>query len=65
MERFITRENLRRYRNKLLSEKDHGTRETLIRLIADEEAKLKEVERKEARQSRIPPQDSPEEPDAR
>ena len=40
-------------------------RETLIRLIADEEAKLKEVERKEARQSRIPPQDSPEEPDAR
>jgi hypothetical protein len=50
MERFIIRENLRRYRNRLQSEKDHGTRETLIRLIADEEAKLREVERKEARQ---------------
>jgi hypothetical protein len=45
MERFIARENLRRYRARLQSENNPEMRETLCKLIADEEAKLEAAER--------------------
>jgi hypothetical protein len=51
MERFIARENLRRYRARLQGEKNPELRETLSKLIADEEAKLGAAEN-EARRKR-------------
>lgn len=53
---FIARENLRRYRARLEAETTTATREILVKLIVDEEAKLEAIERErnEARQRSKP-----------
>jgi hypothetical protein len=63
MERFIARENLRRYRAKLEAETNPAVRETLSKLIAAEEAKLEAAER-DARRQRAGQQISPSKLDA-
>ena len=39
MERFVHRQNLERFRKQLAEAKDEPTRQTLVSLLADEEAK--------------------------
>jgi hypothetical protein len=43
MERFIARENIKRFRAQLSSNPDERTKETLEKLIAAEEARLREI----------------------
>ncbi len=43
MERFIARENIKRFRAQLNSNPDERTRATLEKLIAAEEARLREI----------------------
>ena len=45
MDRAVTRLNIEHYRKKLAEEKDEATRQTLLRLLAEEEAKLPELTR--------------------
>jgi hypothetical protein len=40
MEKFIARENIAHLRDKLAAEQDEGKRRILLRLLAEEEAKL-------------------------
>lgn len=43
MERFIVRLNIHHFRKMLTSEADVGTRNTVLRLLAEEEAKLQSL----------------------
>lgn len=45
MQRFIARENIKRFRQQLASCSDERQRETLRQLLAAEEGKLNELER--------------------
>ncbi len=40
MDRFVARQNIDHFRDKLATETDEERREMLLRLLADEEAKL-------------------------
>jgi hypothetical protein len=40
MDKFVARLNIEHYRKKLTTEEHDTTRQTLLRLLADEEAKL-------------------------
>ena len=44
MDKFIARANIAHLRNKLINEQDETTRQTLLRLLADEQAKLAALE---------------------
>lgn len=44
MDKFITRLNIEHYRKKLAAEQDEPKRQALLRLLADEEAKLASLE---------------------
>ena len=44
MDRFIARHNVEHFRNQLATETDDAKRRTLLRLLADEEAKLAALE---------------------
>jgi hypothetical protein len=47
MQRFVARENVRRFKEQLKDCNDEGQRQTLSRLLAEEEAKLKKLLRDE------------------
>ena len=40
MDRFVARQNIEHYRRKLATEEDGTKQQTLLRLLAEEEAKL-------------------------
>jgi hypothetical protein len=44
MDRFVARENIAHLRDKLATEQDEVKRQTLLRLLAEEEAKLAVLE---------------------
>jgi hypothetical protein len=46
MDRYIAKANIEHFRQKLAQERDAATRETLKRLLAEEEAKLVALESK-------------------
>ena len=48
MERMIARLNIAHYREKLATETDETKRQMLLRLLAEEEAKLATLEKKKA-----------------
>ena len=52
MDRFVARLNIEHYRQLLARETDDGQRQKLLRLIAEEEAKLKEAEARFEREKR-------------
>ncbi len=45
MDKFVARQNIEHYRHKLASETDEERRQMLLRLLADEEAKLAALEK--------------------
>jgi hypothetical protein len=47
MERFIQRQNIEHYRKLLTETADEAQRQQLLRLLAEEEAKERELERKQ------------------
>lgn len=52
MDRFIAQANIAHLRDKLASEQDEGQRQTLIRLLAEEEAKLAKLEKKQPKEKK-------------
>jgi rubrerythrin len=55
VQRFIARENIRRYRQQLEAATDPKQREMLEQLLADEEALLRELEAQKQRLQDPPP----------
>ncbi len=45
MDKFVARQNIQHYREKLATEMDEERRRLLLRLLADEEAKLATLEK--------------------
>ena len=45
MDKFVARQNIEHYRHKLATETDEKRRQMLLRLLADEEAKLAALEK--------------------
>jgi hypothetical protein len=52
MERFIARANIAHLRDKLAVEQDERQRQTLMRLLAEEEAKLAKLEKDQLKEKR-------------
>jgi hypothetical protein len=53
MERFIARADIAHLRDKLAVEEDERQRQTLMRLLADQEAKLAELEKEQPKEKRF------------
>jgi hypothetical protein len=53
MERFIARANIAHLQDKLAVEQDERQRQTLMRLLADEEAKLAKLEKEQPKEKRV------------
>ena len=51
MEKFVARQNIEHYRDKLTTETNEERRQMLLRLLADEEAKLAALEKTPQRKS--------------
>ena len=52
MDRFIARANITHLRDKLALEQDETQRQTLMRLLAEEEAKLAKLEKDQPKEKR-------------
>jgi hypothetical protein len=52
MDRFVARENITHLRDKLATEQDELKRQTLVRLLAEEEAKLALLENNQPKKKR-------------
>jgi hypothetical protein len=52
MDRFVARENIAHLRDKLVTEQDEVKRQSLLRLLAEEEAKLAVLENNQPKKKR-------------
>jgi hypothetical protein len=52
MDKFVAHQNIEHYRGKLATETDEGQRQILLRLLAEEEAKLAAMEKTPQRKRR-------------
>jgi len=53
MDKFVARLNVEHYRKKIATETDEAPRQKLLRLLAEEEAKLAAIEAREKEKRRI------------
>jgi hypothetical protein len=53
MDKFVARLNVEHYRKKIATETDEARRQKLLRLLAEEEAKLAAIEAREKEKRRI------------
>jgi hypothetical protein len=53
MDKFVARLNAEHYRKKIATETDEARRQKLLRLLAEEEAKLAAIEAREKEKRRI------------